>query len=166
MSVLTQPTPVKYFYSCLYNTDYFTSDDELLNALAGFVSELNKFEPSFNPLMNYYAKEMGDKLKRVIFFDHSFRERDEIVGLKKKATAVEQKFSKENRRLINIDVGYVAKEHVILATGKPYSHRVYLQEGVYAELVYTYQDKTFKSLPWTYPDYQHEEKIQFFNQFR
>ena len=83
-----------------------------------------------------------------------------------KATAIEIKKSNDNKRLINIDIGYVAKEQVILATGKPYSHRIYLSEGVHAELVYTFQDKSFKSLPWTYPDYQDEEKIALFNRIR
>jgi hypothetical protein len=54
---------------------------------------------------------------------------------------------------VNIDPGYLAKAHLILATGKGYSHRPYLRDGIYADLTLMYQDKSFRTLPWTYPDY-------------
>ncbi len=60
----------------------------------------------------------------------------------------------------------MAKEQVLLATGKPYSHRIYLSDGVFAELVYYFKEKSFHKVSWTYPDYQHEEKIKFFNSIR
>ncbi len=166
MSVLQAPTLVKYFYSILYNQEHI-SLEKIKEILAEeHDGELFVFTPEFNPLTEYYSKEMGQNLKRVIFYQKQLEERDLLVPRKIWATKVEQKNSKDNKRLVNIDVGYVAKEQVLLATGKPYSHRIYLGEGVFAELVYFFKEKTFKSVPWTYPDYQHEEKVQFFNSVR
>ncbi len=68
--------------------------------------------------------------------------------------------------MVNIDIGAVYKEQVLLSTSKPYSHRIYLRDGVHAELTYTYENKSYHFLPWTYPDYQHEEKLEFFNSLR
>lgn len=165
MSKLLEPTKVKYFFSVLFNTEKFSANtvQELLESKFG---ELKTFNPSFNPLEEYYSKEMGPKLNRVIYYSIDSISRDHFVDYKIWATDIEVKNSNDNKRLINIDVGYVAKEQVLLATGKPYSHRIYLRDGVFAELVYFYKEKTFHKVPWTYPDYQHDEKIQFFNSIR
>ena len=67
---------------------------------------------------------------------------------------------------MNIDPGYIAKAHLILATGKGYSHRPYLRDGIYADLTLIYCNKAFQSLPWTYPDYAGEEMIGIFTRIR
>jgi hypothetical protein len=48
---------------------------------------------------------------------------------------------------------------LILATGKGYTHRPYLRDGIYADVTLMYRGKKFHSLPWTYPDYAGEEMI-------
>ncbi len=161
MSQLNRPTDVRYFCSCLYKESIDVSV-----VLGQKFQIIEAFEPSFNPLSEYYSKEMGTDLKRTIFFFDEVSRRENLVGYKLWADRIERETSVEGRRTINIDVGYIAKEQVLLATGKPYSHRIYLSDGVFAELVYTYSDKTFKSLSWTYPDYQAEEKISVFKRFR
>ncbi len=54
---------------------------------------------------------------------------------------------------MNIDPGYLSPAHLILATGKGYTHRPYLRDGIYADVTLVYRDGAFHSLPWTYPDY-------------
>ncbi|MBD66966.1 MAG: hypothetical protein CME62_17325 [Halobacteriovoraceae bacterium] len=165
MSELISPTEVKYFISCLFNSEDFTLErsQELAATLIG---PHKSFHPQFNPLKDYYSQEMGHSLERVIFYSDQLKKRDELVDRKLQATLIENKYSRDNKRLINLDVGYIAKEQVLLATGKPYAHRIFLGEGVFAELTYFFQNKSFQSLPWTYPDYKHQEKIEFFNQIR
>ncbi|OPX20432.1 MAG: hypothetical protein BZ151_03750 [Desulfobacca sp. 4484_104] len=41
----------------------------------------------------------------------------------------------------------------MLATGKNYVHRLYLDQGIYGDLTLVYQQGRFQPLPWTYPDY-------------
>jgi hypothetical protein len=60
---------------------------------------------------------------------------------------------------VNIDPGYLSQAHLILATGKGYTHRPYLRNGIYADLTLIYQGKKFRSLPWTYPDYADEKQL-------
>ena len=166
MSQLARPTEVKFFISALYNTENI-DEKKLLNILEQHISLDSSFEPEFNPLTEYYSKEMGNSLKRVIWVDKTPKPREELVRLKLLATKNEnENLNSNNGRNINIDIGYIAMEQVVLATGKPYSHRLYLNNGVYAELVYIYQNKTYHKVPWTYPDYQHQEKIDFFNRIR
>lgn len=165
MSELKAAPKVKYFYSVLYNKNYMP---------IGKVKELLKLEfscenyffPSFNPLFEYYSHEMGQELGRVIVYCDELETRVQIIQKKLRADKLERIHSRENKRTINIDVGYIAKEQLVLATGKPYGHRLFIGQGVYYELVYIYRNKTYNSLPWTYPDYQHKEKIEFFNSIR
>ena len=67
---------------------------------------------------------------------------------------------------MNIDPGYIAKAHLILATGKGYSHRPYLRDGIYADLTLIYRNKAFQPLPWTYPDYASGEMIGMLTRIR
>jgi len=54
---------------------------------------------------------------------------------------------------VNIDPGYVAGPKFVLLTGKDYSHRLYLGEGIYGEVTLMVRQGRFAPLPWTYPDY-------------
>lgn len=165
MSRRALPTEVKFFYSILFNELRFSEEQVDLLVLQKFKAN-QKFFPEFNPLITYYAHEMDKPLKRILYFGEEKRSRDLLVTRKAMAMELEQEHSLDNRRFINIDVGFVAPEQVVLATGKPYSHRLYLRDGVYGELVYFFQNKSYQKLPWTYPDYQHQEKIEFFNSIR
>ena len=79
---------------------------------------------------------------------------------------LEEFFSYEGNRTINIDPGYIAQEHLILATGKGYSHRPYLGSGVYADLTLKYVKDEYRTLEWTYPDYGKEEMRVLFKDLR
>jgi len=68
--------------------------------------------------------------------------------------------------MVNIDPGYIALEHVILATTKGYAHRIYLKNGIYADLTLIYRDGTYRPLDWTYPDYAEKDTISLFNRWR
>jgi len=41
----------------------------------------------------------------------------------------------------------------VLATTKDNAHRIYLGQGIYAEVTLIYRGRRFCPLPWTYPDY-------------
>ena len=70
---------------------------------------------------------------------------------------VEEQFSSDGRRKVNIDPGYLSPAHLILATGKGYTYRPYLRGGIYADLALIFTDGAFSALSWTYPDYAGQE---------
>jgi hypothetical protein len=45
---------------------------------------------------------------------------------------------------------------LVLATGKNFSHRVYLKDGIWADLTLMWQRKHWVDFPWTFPDYAGE----------
>jgi hypothetical protein len=78
---------------------------------------------------------------------------DRLPEIKLATNAIEQAHAAGGRRRVNIDPGYLLLERFVLATGKNYSHRIYLGHGIYADLTLIYRQGTFQTLPWTYPDY-------------
>ena len=108
---------------------------------------------------DYYTKEFGGSLiRRLVAFDRLIRP-DSLPDVKLWTNSLERRLSADGRRSVNIDPGYIARAHLLLATGKGYSHRPYLRDGIYADLTLIYRNKAFQSLPWTYPDYAGGEMI-------
>jgi len=126
-----------------------------------FISNRLKFDYT-----SYYEKEMGKELSRRILSFRKLIERDELADIKAFTTDLEKNLSSKGRRTINIDPGYIAHEHLILATGKAYYHRPYLGKGVYADLTLVYRNKEFQTLEWTYPDYESEDLRRLFKELR
>jgi hypothetical protein len=165
MSKLNSAPETFYFISALF--DHTLWDEKKVMAMMAPYFEVDEiFRPNFNPSLPYYTKEMGPNLTRLIFTENKKRSREYFIELKKQVTEIELSTAVENKRTINLDPGQLNLENMLLATGKPYAHRVYLAQGVYADLNYIYQNKTYQTLAWTYPDYAHIEKISFFNQLR
>lgn len=115
---------------------------------------------------DYYEREMGLRLvRRFIFFD-TLIPPESLPDVKIFTNDVEERFSVSGNRKVNIDPGYISKAHLILATGKGYTHRPYLRGGIYADLTLIYRDKSFQSLPWTYPDYAEKMILDMFDRIR
>jgi hypothetical protein len=165
MSDLQLPEAVKLIASL------FSGDEKLLGAAlhalsdryggADFISAPVPFAYT-----DYYEKEFGCSLiRRFVAFERLIRP-ESLPDVKVWTNALEERFKAEGCRKVNIDPGYLAKAHLILATGKGYTHRPYLREGIYADLTLVYREKSFHSLPWTYPDYAGSEAIDMLIRIR
>ena len=128
-----------------------------------FESELVPFDYT-----DYYKPEMGEKLMRkVVTFEPLFHP-EEIAQVKLFTNRLESEFFFPNttNRMINIDPGYITASKLVLVTTKDYAHRIYLRDGIFAEVTLRYRNKTFVPYEWTYPDYRTETYITIFNQTR
>ena len=118
----------------------------------------------------YYREEMGDDLKRKFFAFEKPIERDQLADLKIWTNRLEEKHGKKSGdfvfRKVNLDPGILTPANLVLATTKDYSHRVYLKDGIFAEVTLMYRKKNFVPLPWTYPDYCEPEILEFFHRVR
>ena len=116
---------------------------------------------------NYYEEEMGKDLTREWVAFHRRVEQGEIASIKLRCNQIErQYFSRESRRLANIDPGYLTLGKVVLATTKDNQHRVYLRDGIFGEVTLRYRHRSYEPWEWTYSDYRREESLSFFNQVR
>ncbi|MCS7250564.1 MAG: DUF4416 family protein [candidate division WOR-3 bacterium] len=145
---------------------YITNDVNLINKVNENLSfllgpvDLTSDIIDFN-FTDYYEKEMGKELKRQWVSFKNLMMPDFLAELKIKTNEIEDSFKEEGKRRINIDPGILTLNNFILATTKNYAHRIYLREGIYAEVTLIYQNKKFNNLTWTYPDYQ----TDFFHNF-
>lgn len=163
MSTLIESKETLFFASVLFHQDL--SEEFCINKLESKYGPGIVFRNLYYPMKNYYSKEMGpsEELFRFLFLSPNLYDRRNIVTDKLWADSVEKEFSILNKRKINIDVGFQSLEQIVLATGKQFTHRIYLDRGVYLDLNLIYESDSYKSLSWTYPDYAHNEFIQFFN---
>jgi hypothetical protein len=67
----------------------------------------------------------------------------------------------DSKRLINIDPGYLSMTKLVLASTKNREHRIYLRDGIYAEVTLAFRDQAWTSMPWTYADYQRPDVLEF-----
>ncbi len=165
MSRLKEPKPVYLFTAIIYKPD-----SELSGCKRALVEELGvaDFESAVLPFDGtaYYENEMGPDLRRKIVTFKKLIPREYIREIKIFTTALEERFSESGKRTINIDPGYIAQEHVILATGKGFAHRAYLGDGVYADLTLIYRGDEYTALEWTYPDYGDTKMRSLFQNLR
>ena len=115
---------------------------------------------------DYYNREMGEGLLREwIFFDCRIRQ-ETIADIKHKTILIEEEFSKNKKRNVNIDPGYITLSKVVLPTTKDCAHRIYLGNDIYAEVTLIFYKGEWQSQKWTYRDYKTETAISFFNECR
>jgi hypothetical protein len=115
----------------------------------------------------YYAKEMGQALKRQFISFAKLIDPASIAKIKLKTNKIESRFfTHQNKRTVNIDPGYLSTSKLVMATTKDHQHRIYLEKGIFAEVTLRYRDKSFRSWEWTYIDYCKPEYIKIFNNLR
>lgn len=157
MSKPTQALPVKLVFSIFAPAAGILNDTiNRLSALYGppdFVSRQIPFDYT-----DYYHPEMGEKLVRRFLSTEKLVRPESLPDIKLATNEIEKESAADGHRFVNIDPGYLSPAHLILATGKGYTHRPYLRDGIYADLTLIYQGKKFCSLPWTYPDYADEKQ--------
>ena len=87
--------------------------------------------------------------------------REEISTIKTFTNDVEKSLLKKNKRTVNLDPGYLTNDKLILATTKDFYQRIYLDNGIYAEVTLHYRKGKYRFFSWTYPDYKEKELQEF-----
>ena len=115
---------------------------------------------------SYYEPEMGSPLFRRVLAFKSLVKQSSLPEIKIITNKIEKKYSKTDKRLVNIDPGYILHERFVLATGKNYTHRIYIGMGIFADLTLIYQKGSFRKLSWTYPDYTEKNMLTYLEMIR
>ena len=117
----------------------------------------------------YYERQMGKNLLRQFVSFKRLVNPGDLAKIKLYTNRLEQRFTaqfKEVSRPINLDPGYITSANLILASAKPFAHRLYLKRGIYAEVTLVFREKAYRPLEWTFPDYRTPEYIEVFNKIR
>jgi hypothetical protein len=118
----------------------------------------------------YYDATMGaDQLKQLLAFDQMVGQ-DQLAGIKRQTIQMERKLAQQGtfseQRPLNLDPGLLTLGKFLLATTKDQAHRIYLRDGIYAEVTLRFQDGRYEPWPWTYADYREPEVAEALKEFR
>jgi hypothetical protein len=103
----------------------------------------------------YYEDELGAPLFRRLLGFARLLPLDGLKDMKLATNALERELAgPSGARRVNLDPGVITLERLVLASGKNFTHRVYLGCGIWADLTLIYnQRQGWVDLPWTFPDY-------------
>ncbi len=158
MSVPKRPKDVGLVLSILSSKwdDFWPSFILELEGLFGemdYVSPMILFEET-----TYYDRELGRPIFRRILSFKRLIPPDRLPDIKLKTNELEDRYRDvHGNRIFNLDPGIISFERFVLATGKEYTHRIYLRDGIWADLTLVFQKGGWQILPWTYPDYARED---------
>jgi hypothetical protein len=111
---------------------------------------------------NYYMDELGkNPLRSFLSFENRI-ERESIAAIKLETNEMERIWN----RAVNLDPGYMTLGQFFLATTKDQRHRIYLGQGIFAEVTLYFENGHFHPFDWTYPDYKSESYIKFLEKAR
>ena len=165
MGTIKQPRPVKLIASL------FAGDETLLAVARGaLVKHFGSmdYESDVFPFdhTTYYAPEFGEGLVRQVVAFRDLVSPDSLAEIKRATNELEMTWTVDGRRHVNLDPGYVSLGKLVLATTKNYSHRIYLGQGIYAEVTLRYKQGAFQRWEWTYPDYAGSAYLELFARIR
>jgi hypothetical protein len=119
---------------------------------------------------DYYTPTMGQGIKKqFLAFERSI-DPAELAAIKRQTNEWEAMYAATGQhsepRPLNLDPGYITPAKLVLASTKDHAHRIYLCQGIYAEITLLFRQRKWQPMEWTYPDYRRDDYQQFFTQCR
>ena len=113
---------------------------------------------------DYDYSEMGSPLFKLFVSFKELISPEILPEIKIITNKLEDHYSSNKKRIVNIDPGYISDSNVIIATTKNHYHRIPLGKGIYAHMEYIFKKRTLHTLEWTYPDFRSENYKSFFSE--
>jgi len=114
---------------------------------------------------SYYDRSMGTGLQKQLLAFQTLADPAELADWKLAAGRWEEEYRRSSdateRRPLNIDPGYLTEAKLVLATTKNRDHRIYLRDGIFAEVTLYFRSGRWHGREWTYADYQRPEVHAF-----
>lgn len=118
----------------------------------------------------YYEPTMGAGIRKCFWAGREPIDPGRLAGLKLQANAWEEEYARlaghPEPRPLNLDPGYLTPAKLVLASTKDHAHRVYLDQGIYAEVTLYFKHRAWHAREWTFPDYRREDYQAFFAECR
>ena len=113
----------------------------------------------------FYRETMGDGLTKTLIAIETFADPAGLSDWKTLSNQWEAEYKARSQhdeeRPLNLDPGYLSQAKLVLATIKDRDHRIYLRDGIFAEVTLNYVGKKWIHHRWTYPDYRTEAVADF-----
>lgn len=145
--------PVKLFVAVLWNdAGALESACALLRGRWGefdFAGTDHPFDAT-----HYYEAEMGADLKRRLLSFARLAAPESIVDAKLDCNAMEDTLACNGVRRVNLDIGYLDHNKIVLASAKHAGQKIHLGKGIYADLIARYRAGKYQPFEWTFPDFR------------
>jgi hypothetical protein len=118
----------------------------------------------------YYEASMGPGLRKCLFAFRDLVSADCLAAVKRHTNDLEAELAATGThvepRPLNLDPGALSLGKFLLATTKDQAHRIYLRDGIFAEVTLRFEAGAFEPWPWTYADYREPAVRDFLRQAR
>ena len=156
MGNINNPSKVKFFCGLIYNKEFnIKGFKNVLEKLWGKMDIVS--DPIPFTYTEYYNEEMGVPLFRILLSFEELVDREILAQRKIESNEIENNFLINGKRQLNIDPGYFTLGQLILASTKDRDQRIYIGNGIFAEVTLRYSKNKFHAYPWTYRDYASPE---------
>lgn len=147
------PESMKYFVAILFRTPeaLAVAKQELTGVWGAFDFE---GEDHLFDVTAYYEPEMGSPLYRRLVTFEKLMPPTELVEMKLRCNQIEDTLAVDRKRIVNLDAGYLDHNKVVLASAKGAGQKIYLDKGIYADLVGRYKKGRYQPFDWTFPDFR------------
>ncbi|MBL8029374.1 MAG: DUF4416 family protein, partial [Fibrobacteres bacterium] len=146
--------PVKVFAAILYRDEPALSEAiSQLSGLWGDADSVSKPQPF--DVTDYYSGEMGADLKRILVSFRRLQDASRLGDIKRESIIIEERLKKLGAgRTVNIDSGYIDVDKVVLASTKRGPYKIYLNEGMWADMILHYEKGHFTPFKWSFADFK------------
>jgi len=103
---------------------------------------------------DYYEAEMGRGLNRRLLSFCGLVPPDSLISAKHRCNEIESRLAGESGRPANLDIGYLDHNKVVLASFKSAGQKIYLGQGVWADLICRFRKGRYVPFEWTFPDFR------------
>ena len=149
-----------------HDTDIYDSAISILKSEFGEIDNTSEVFSFSKEYSSYYDGELGGEGMRIILSFKETVDPSRQAEIKLFTNSIEEKFSFDGKRRINLDPGFISHGRLLLATTKKTGFRIPLSDGIYSELTLFWARGAWHKLPWTYRDYQSERVQRFLTKTR
>ncbi len=149
-----------------HDTDIYDSAISILKGEFGEIDNTSEVFSFSKEYSSYYDGELGGEGMRIILSFKETVDPSRQAEIKLFTNSIEEKFSVDGKRRINLDPGFISHGRLLLATTKKTGFRIPLSDGIYSELTLFWARGAWHKLPWTYRDYQSERVQRFLTKTR
>ena len=119
---------------------------------------------------DYYEATMGAGLTKTFLVFENLADPAGVRAWKHQTNAWETDYAQLGQhpepRPLNLDPGYITPAKLVLASTKDHAHRIYLGDGMFAEVTLYFKGGSWQHGNFTFPDYRRADYQQFFVEAR
>lgn len=153
----------KLICGLLYPSDEETMEAWARTQLESLFGSIERISERLPWKFTDYYRSISPDLTKIFYSFAGLRDAADIVEWKRAAIALEAMSSRDGTRRVNADPGYMDPARVVLASTKDSAQRIYISDGIYAEVTMCRKDGRWEKFFYTFPDFRSGAYDEFFD---